>query len=127
MEISEPPTSPQECVIIVTFDFDARPGQGSLIEDLVLALVRRGHKVIVLSLETSAGPHAIPSSNPLIEIWRVHSPSALGKLPGIVSRLYTQIRALGHAVQLRGIKPTRVVYFSPAFLVLGPVFVLALG
>ena len=121
-------TPPHERVIVVTFNFDARPGHGSLVEDLVLALASQGHKAIVLSLETgAAGPHAIPSSNPLVDIRRVHAPSVTGRFPGIVRRLFTQIHALSHAVQLRGMTPTRVVYFSPAFLSLGPVLLLARG
>lgn len=111
----------------MTFDFDARPGLGSLIEDLVYALAGQGHQVMVLSQETHEGAHAIPSLNPLVDVRRVHAPAVLQRLPGIVRRLSTQILALVQAMQLRATMPTRVVYFSPAFLALGPMLVLARG
>lgn len=111
----------------MTFDFEARPGLGSLIEDLVIALARQGQEVIVLSLETHAGPHAVPSSNPLIDIRRVRVPALLERSPGIVRRLSTQILALGQSIRLRATMPTRVVCFSPAFLTMVPTFLLTRG
>ena len=111
----------------MTFDFDSRPGLGSLIEDLVDALAGQGHQVVVLSQETHDGPHAIPSSNPLVEVRRVHAPAVLQRLPGIVRRFSTQILAIAQAMQVRATMPTRVAYFSPAFLALGPMLVFARG
>ncbi len=123
MSESEPVV--QERIVVVALDFDGRPNHGSLEEDLVAAIADLGHQITVVSMDARTGPYAIPSVNALVDIRRVTVPPMLRRAPSILRRLWTQLLALREAATLRDLDPTRVVYFGPAFLALGPVWMLA--